>query len=927
MPRVPEVSCPSDARLADWLDGKVSGTEWEELTEHIEQCSACQNALERVGDDSGTIAAELRLGSDGGSPADEATHIVRHHNESTGAVGAPSWFRPRQNNADDPLIGTLFGQYRIEEKIGQGGMGTVYRATHTSLSKTVALKLLPPHALSDAESVERFQREMRAIGGLNHPNIVGAHDAGSIDGIHYLVMEFIEGEDLASFIRTQGRLSPRSACKLIRQAATGLQHAHEHGLIHRDIKPSNLILTAGPGRRTVKVLDLGLARLQAGLAEPVTEMLTSTGQIMGTVDFMAPEQAVNTKNADERSDVYSLGITLFYLLAGRAPYEGETPMEKLLAHREAPLPSLSDMRRSIPSCIQQIFERMAAKDPGDRYESMQKTADALDECITVLMADREGRVHADSDDEIPDEEAEIPGTDEQTTVDQPDSAAGGTGRSNDSRETLVRPAQRRRRITVFLTGSAALAAFAAIYLIVAMAFESGNGDEGQSDSTNTSSGFSATTSARFEEKEDRLALSLKEGDSVELPTTGLDWHGPLTVEFVVTPGEACSGPLYLHQGRGKNRCGLLIRAGDRRWQFDYQSVDGDTVLRAAGGLPDTAKPSHIAGVFDGSQIFLFVDGRRFDGYRIEGQPAPGTRRSVVGGTPFRGTVEAMRISRVARYSKDVPPPDDIVGFSADPDTLANYDFSRDSGETLRDASGNGFDGRIRGAEWIDPALPRPDSRSEVVPALLLDGSNDYISVPRLPADARGPLTVEFWTTPHSRQPRNADRAITVWGGGGWNLTITNGKWKHFRVGMNPFSSDAVVVVNRRTHVAITCDEKTGALFIDGRKQSQAGVQTADPPSALIATFGAVLDGDVFANGVTPYSGTIDEYRISSAILYTTDFAPAGTLESDPDDTRVLYHFDEAAGTLLHDASGNGHDGSVKGAEWVKPGTAVSTPSD
>lgn len=728
-----DVTCPPDARLADWLEGRVSGAEWEVLSAHIEHCSACQETLGRVTEAPDTVAAELRMGSDGTFPEDAPTHSFQQSDESTDPAEVPLWFRPFPRSGD-PLTGTTLGQYRIEEKIGQGGMGAVYRATHTSLHKTVALKVLPLAALADQESVERFQREMQAIGTLDHPNIVGAHDAGEIDGVHYLVMEYIDGEDLASFVRTSGRLSPRSACKLIRQAATGLQHAHDNGLIHRDIKPSNLILTSGPGGRVVKVLDLGLARLHTGLAEPVTEMLTSTGQIMGTVDFMAPEQAVNTRNADERSDVYSLGITLFFLLTGRAPYEGETPMEKLLAHREAPLPSLSDIRRSIPSCVQQVFERMAAKDPSDRYESMQKTADALEECITILLADRDGQLQGDPD-ELPDEEVEFPQADERTAVDSLNTPAAGPSRSETSSETLFGLAQRgRRQLRLLVTGTAGLVAFTAIYLIVSAAFESGTTGEQQSDSTARESGRPATTGTEGTEGEaveSRLALRLDEGDSVELPTTKLDWRGPLTVEFVVTPGEDCSGTLYLHQGRGKARYGILIRGGDRRWQFDYQSVEGDTVLRAAGGSPETDRPSHIAGVFDGSQIFLFVNGRRFDGYRIESQPAPGSRRSVIGGTPFRGTVQAMRISQVARYGRDVPPPDDTFRFSKDSDTLALYDFSRASRETgtlLNDVSGNGHDGRIDGAEWVKPGTVSSTASDQIVDLLTrINLSDDVVA--------------------------------------------------------------------------------------------------------------------------------------------------------------------------------------------------------
>src|SRR5262249_40919805 len=178
-------------------------------------------------------------------------------------------------------LGTL-GHYRLVAKLGEGGMGAVYKAVHTKLERVVALKVLPAERLADPQAVTRFEREMRAVGKLQHPNIVAAHDAGEIDGTHYLVMELVEGSDLARLVRDRGPLPIAEACELIRQAALGLAHAHEHGLVHRDIKPSNLMLARAAQSSappTVKVLDLGLALLSDGHVEAAGE-LTSTGQVM-----------------------------------------------------------------------------------------------------------------------------------------------------------------------------------------------------------------------------------------------------------------------------------------------------------------------------------------------------------------------------------------------------------------------------------------------------------------------------------------------------------------------------------------------------------------------------------------------------------------------------------------------------------------------
>lgn len=222
------------------------------------------------------------------------------------------------------------------KKLGSGGMGTVYRAVHRKLNRTVALKLLPQDRFQSRDAVARFEREMQAVGMLQHPNIVAAHDAGEVDSCHFLVMELVDGEDIGHLLSRTGPLPIAEACEIARQAALGLQHIFENGLVHRDIKPSNLML-ASPRQRnaqpTVKILDLGLALLDPNQLGAPRE-LTSTGQVMGTVDYMAPEQGLDTHSVDIRADLYSLGATLYKLLTGRAPLEDpryNSMMKRLIA--------------------------------------------------------------------------------------------------------------------------------------------------------------------------------------------------------------------------------------------------------------------------------------------------------------------------------------------------------------------------------------------------------------------------------------------------------------------------------------------------------------------------------------------------------------------------------------------------------------------
>jgi serine/threonine protein kinase len=283
------------------------------------------------------------------------------------------------SDGQTPLNAELqVGHYKLLAKLGQGGMGAVYKALHTKLGKLVALKLLPAERMQDPEAVARFEREMRAIGKLAHENIVVAHDAGEIDGTHYLVMELVEGADVGSIARDQGPLQVAEACEIIRQAALGLQHAYDNNLVHRDIKPSNLMLADGPNGPVVKILDLGLARL--GEQQSQQRDLTASGQIMGTLDYMAPEQAGDTHAVDIRADIYSLGATLYKLLTGRVPFQGDqytNAMRKLVALATQEPPRIDSFCENLPAELVQIVHRMMARQPEDRYETPQQIAEAM----------------------------------------------------------------------------------------------------------------------------------------------------------------------------------------------------------------------------------------------------------------------------------------------------------------------------------------------------------------------------------------------------------------------------------------------------------------------------------------------------------------------------------------------------------------------
>ncbi len=269
------------------------------------------------------------------------------------------------------------GSYQLTALLGEGGMGRVFKAKHMRLGRDVALKVIRKEKLSNPVAVSRFRQEIHAAAQLSHPNVVMAFDAEEAEGGGLcLSMEYVEGTDLTKLVRANGPMPIPMACDAIRQAAIGLQHAFERGLVHRDVKPSNLLLTP---RGQVKVLDLGLALLQ----EPtyaggeVANRVTQDGFVLGTPDFLAPEQAQNPTGVDIRADVYALGATLYYLVTGRVPYEGANPTEKLLKHVTEPPPSLRKYLPDAPPQLDALIGWIMAKRPDDRPQTPMQVAMAL----------------------------------------------------------------------------------------------------------------------------------------------------------------------------------------------------------------------------------------------------------------------------------------------------------------------------------------------------------------------------------------------------------------------------------------------------------------------------------------------------------------------------------------------------------------------
>lgn len=408
--RVMQTACLTSELLTELVAGRLSDHEAGEVLHHLDECSRCEELLESVESEiarSDPLLAAIQQAGEEIPFAEES-----ESRKAVQRIKARKGTDVSQAGRDTLAFSSIpappprqLRDYELQEPLGDGGMGMVYRARHARLDRIVAIKLIRPERLASVPARDRFNREMRIAGLLEHPNIVRAMDAGEENGQHYLVMEFVAGETLRELIQRRGPLAVEDACDLIIQAAAGLQHIHEAGLVHRDIKPSNLMRCGGGDQRVadidgageqcarhprghagsgqesnadirLKILDLGLALLtEAGAGD---DDLTSHDQVMGTYDYIAPEQAKRSHSVDIRADVYSLGCTFYFLLTGRPPFPDTSIPQKLLAHQLDDPEAVSSFREDVSDDVEAVMNRMMAKSPGDRFASPADVVSALE---------------------------------------------------------------------------------------------------------------------------------------------------------------------------------------------------------------------------------------------------------------------------------------------------------------------------------------------------------------------------------------------------------------------------------------------------------------------------------------------------------------------------------------------------------------------
>ena len=360
--------CPPAKSISAFARGEVSEDEIAVISDHIDECEDCQRAASSVSDADDSFLVSLRAISE----TDDFTSERAFQQCVARVTGSrkPQVSHPRAQRIRD---------YELLEQLGQGSMGTVYRARHWRLDRCVAIKMISNEWASTPNAISRFEREAKALGRLDHTNIVRALDAGEEYGELFLVMEFIDGVDITSLVKRIDKLPIHNACEIIRQAALGMDYAYRKGVYHRDVKPSNLMLSRDG---SVKLLDLGLAKI----LEPSSSVseLTEEGMLVGTIDFMAPERLRGqNRDADIRSDIYSLGSTLYFLLTGQSPYEKPaTQSTRWNTQSRRSVVPLSTYRHDIPAEVKNVVNRMIATNPDERYLEPRDVASALEVSAT-----------------------------------------------------------------------------------------------------------------------------------------------------------------------------------------------------------------------------------------------------------------------------------------------------------------------------------------------------------------------------------------------------------------------------------------------------------------------------------------------------------------------------------------------------------------
>lgn len=553
-------------------------------------------------------------------------------------------------NTLDLQPGHQLGDYTIVSRLGAGGMGIVYRAEHRLMKRQVALKVIEHQSTLSKLAKRRFEREVRAAAQLAHPNIVVAFDARQFDDWIYLVTELIEGENLDNLVGRVGPLTSAVALNYALQAARGLEYAHQQGIIHRDIKPANLLVDS---QQHIKILDLGLARwLDDSTGDADAASLTSSFQMLGTAPFMSPEQTRSAASADQRSDIYSLGCTLFFMLTGQTPYHGLSRIDVCLAHLNAPVPSLCEIDSSIPKALDELTQTWMAKDPRHRPQSMTEAIRQLE----VLLKPK------------------------AKAVSPPPSLTPTSSAPSFKRESSVEPEPSARNTPLLkLPSSSSLISRRNLLL-----------------ATTSISAVTLTAlgvNRWFWNGTDSPPRGRQRIADLNAPGLRLQGNGYFDVaDFRVPVQDNMAIEALLHPGMNRGPANIVTWTGPRsfvlfcdqtpHWGIAY--FDGSTPRLVATDDPTERSGLHlISAVWDGQSLQIFVNGSRVASSQLTFQLVPAQPRLYIGGIPdgvilpsqgtrfYNGEIRAVRILQSQQRLELATRPSELA---VTPQTLALFDF-------------------------------------------------------------------------------------------------------------------------------------------------------------------------------------------------------------------------------------------------------------
>lgn len=862
------------------------------------------------------------------SEEDATAHTVVQVSGDSESSLTQAYDQSGTESATSVEISDSFGRYAIQKVLGQGAMGAVYLAKDTQLDRDVALKIPKfgdGNGVDDEELLARFYREARAAATLRSPNICPVYDVGEIDGQHYITMAFIDGRPLKDYTKSKKTHSEKQIISTIRKLALGLAEAHEIGVIHRDLKPANIMVDL---KGEPVVMDFGLARRSSSDDVQVTQ----SGAIIGTPAYMAPEQVAGDQSAiDHQADIYALGIIMYELITGEMPFKGNLmALLQQIALNNPTKPS--ELRPDIDPRLEAICLKMMAGDQAQRYQSMTDVATDLQE---VLRNPDERHRQAQAKQKGPKPKS-LPTAKEESnpaliSIDRSKSSAdrmrtkqrkksSSAGKSTAASKSNSSSPPKKLLIAGGIGGLLLL-----LLLVVVSFILSGKQAEqtAASDSVINPSENGEKTATPFFAKSNsdgsktpgtsgtkgKYALQFDGSSVVIIPNTNWNERDELTYEVFVQDSDVNNHESGMKYVLNHHYTCAFLRWVDG-WGF-MANLEGEKMVRVSSSkqLPAPGDWVHLAGVIKNRTVQLFVNGEPMEAKQLPEKVNSKSGKTVQLGPNFSGKIRGVKISKTARFDKRFDPPQQ---FANDDDTLALYQFKEDSGDVLKDSSGNGYDGKIEGARWVPLDQTVASQNSERNDALYFDGRISRVEVPDFQLSGSPPLTLEGWLTP---SPKSTSNAILFYGGELDSLTIQVGGIRRWEFGGRQASTDRRVEVfgprikewETRTHVAGQWDGKSLELFIDGKPVKRNDNTGSFSPQGIL---------EIGGHNGSRFKGKIDEIRISNTLRYKTEFTPPDVFTNDQH-TLALYHFNEGSGDILKDSSGNGHDGKIVDAKWVR----------